>query len=1636
MKKPNLKFCIALVFVLTLCISPYAKADWNEGDPNKMHWPQLPDLTTTGMDVNTSMTFLADDFECTEDGPITDIHIWGSFVDDALPVEGEGSLIFQLEISSNIPEQEPMFAPQVLADDFYCETTGPITDIHIWGSWYHDYPPFGDPGQVTFTLSIHEDIPASESPTGYSMPGALVWKKTFSLGEFDWSVYAEQIEEDYFVPCEPYYESPGDTICFLYNFYIDQSEAFIQEGSTIEPKVYWLNVQAIPADDETAPEPSRFGWKTSYYEWNDNAVYAIGQDPPDTDWLELYYPQGHPYWGQPINLAFAITTDGQFKYEQPPDLEPTGVDVDATMELTFSRPGEPLMIAILYPGDYTVREVDTTENEDWFDPETGLWLDDNHRRAFQYNFPIDEDETLEQVAGNIYWLEIVEVTPSAGEYTFGWKTTQRDLHFMDDAVFRNEQIDYWWPMVYPEGHEYEGETLDLAFVINSEIPEPDLDFGDAPDPNYPTLLVNDGARHIITAGPWMGDATDAPDAEPDGQPVPPTMGDDLDGNDDEDGLILPTLTAGQAITFPLAVNDAVGAGGVVEIWIDYNIDGDWDDAGELAYSAFLPVGINLITINVPAAATPGMSFARGRISTNGTGGLPTGQASDGEVEDTEVYIELPPEKPEVKHLKWSQPPIEVDPMLEDPEYCGWNEESWIQEPCESIPWNSVADDFRCIGSMPISSIHFWGSFIGWDFYNPPLIRPTEWEFRFYANTPAPDDPQVDPNYSHPSELLWKVIVPDDRVFTEWKGYDYYPNMPFETCFQHYVDLEPEEYFWQNEYLEDTNDDVFWLGIRAIYPGDVDIEYPWGWKTRPESWMDDAVHYECHAVSADLVICRYWPIEEPIFGLSFDAAFELDTDPNYIKWEQPFTGIRDWQHYEDILSMATIDQWTEQITKWSQKPDLEDINSLDVDATIEQTWKPQVLADDFMCEATGPITQIDVWGSWYHDHPPFMDPWAVTFTLSIHADLPIGHPENPNPYSIPGDLLWQKEFLPGQFDSWLYEITEEGWFVPCAEPPAYDPVADHNCYIYNFFIDASEAFHQEQGNIYWLDVQAQPLFWPECPEPVRFGWKNSYMEWNDDAVWAVGEDPPLGQWNELRYPSGHPRAGESIDLAFAIYTDVAQKWVQYPELQPSLSIDIDATKEEVWKPQVLADDFECTDTEPITDIHIWASWYHDFWPYGDANNVTFMLSIHEDLPIGDPENPYPYSLPGELLWQKQFQPGDFDCSIYARDLMEGWFVPCGEPPYYEDFADSICWQYDFYIDEEEAFPQQGSTTEPVIYWLDVQAQPNNSLAGTPPEPIRSRFGWKTSREHWNDDAVWAVGEDPPIEPWNELLYPYEHPYEGESIDLAFEITSEIVHEEFVIQSLVADDWLCERRTPVTAIVWFGSYLDYIYETPCSGTLQPAPVPPDHFLIAIYEDVPADDPNNEYDFSHPGRKLWEYAAYDYDEVLVGYDKHPEGVAGPREPVYRYSLRLPEDKWFKQREVGGVYWISIMGVYGPNADLNHSGWGWTIHEYVFGDNAVQGFWMTSFPTEWVWKEIFDQDDNSADMSFILFTDPNECIDCADYNWDDIVNFYDYAIFALDWMWTGPAGGYANGDLNCNGKVDFEDLETFCLQWLDSCP
>ena len=264
-------------------------------------------------------------------------------------------------------------------------------------------------------------------------------------------------------------------------------------------------------------------------------------------------------------------------------------------------------------------------NQGWRCPEENLTVRDDHHNYYQVNITHIR-ESFNQVKGKVYWL-VIAADLGVSRSNVGWKTSRSN--FLRPAVYLMGGKS--WTAI--------GEAAyDLAFVITgSSEPEPELDFGDAPGgitaAGYPTRLINNGARHTI-GGPWLGERGDVPDAETDGQPEENALGDDkLDGNDDEDGVVIPTLTVGESSE----VTVHVGGGGIVEAWVDFDGDRRWEPVSEQVFGGYLGNGIQTITITPPEDSVLGQTFARFRISSKG--GLdPNGPANDGEVEDHAVQI--------------------------------------------------------------------------------------------------------------------------------------------------------------------------------------------------------------------------------------------------------------------------------------------------------------------------------------------------------------------------------------------------------------------------------------------------------------------------------------------------------------------------------------------------------------------------------------------------------------------------------------------------------------------------------------------------------------------------------------------------------------------------------------------------------------------------------------------------------------------------------------------------------------------------------------------------------------------------------------------------------------------------------------
>jgi len=197
---------------------------------------------------------------------------------------------------------------------------------------------------------------------------------------------------------------------------------------------------------------------------------------------------------------------------------------------------------------------------------------------------------------------------------------------------------------------------------------------------------------------------------------------------------------------------------------------------------------------------------------------------------------------------------------------------------------------------------------------------------------------------------------------------------------------------------------------------------------------------------------------------------------------------------------------------------------------------------------------------------------------------------------------------------------------------------------------------------------------------------------------------------------------------------------------------------------LADDWQCTETGFVNDIHTWVSFKGDqvFDP------TTVHLAIWSDDPIGnsgltgeDPVNTY--SKPLERLWHG-------DTNEWIMRLWDagpqGWFDPRNPSAAVDPLVDpdhEQVYQMNFLYDDQDAFWQEQGN----IYWLEFSIQ----------DPEESLIGWKESDDHFMDDAVWRIiGED---YEWIELL----DPLDGLSMDMAFVITPEPASLVLVVTMLL-------------------------------------------------------------------------------------------------------------------------------------------------------------------------------------------------------------------------------------------------------------
>ncbi|PWQ96410.1 hypothetical protein DKT75_10545 [Leucothrix arctica] len=123
-------------------------------------------------------------------------------------------------------------------------------------------------------------------------------------------------------------------------------------------------------------------------------------------------------------------------------------------------------------------------------------------------------------------------------------------------------------------------------------------------------------------------------------------GDDMDGSDDDDGVVFPVVGTTSVLRVDRVNTITVTASvdGYLNAWIDWNQDGDWDDSGEqVATNTALTAGSNAITVTPSIYSPHGETYSRFRFTSESVA-TPSalGGMDDGEVEDYTVHLMLPP----------------------------------------------------------------------------------------------------------------------------------------------------------------------------------------------------------------------------------------------------------------------------------------------------------------------------------------------------------------------------------------------------------------------------------------------------------------------------------------------------------------------------------------------------------------------------------------------------------------------------------------------------------------------------------------------------------------------------------------------------------------------------------------------------------------------------------------------------------------------------------------------------------------------------------------------------------------------------------------------------------------------------------
>jgi hypothetical protein len=832
------------------------------------------------------------------------------------------------------------------------------------------------------------------------------------------------------------------------------------------------------------------------------------------------------------------------------------------------------------------------------------------------------------------------------------------------------------------------------------------DFGDAPGSAYHTLYADNGARHLIDSDVYLGYLIDA---EIDGLPTSDALGDDQDNLSDEDGVIFTSdIVPGREATVMVLPS----VDGFLSAWMDFNQDGDWNDAGEQLFAG-KPVGAgsNTLSFDVPETALLGATFSRFRFTTAGELSF-EGSAPDGEVEDFMNNI---------VSYDFGDAPEESIAYL-DPSMTG------SFPTCITIPASGWIEHLITLPTLPPARAYFGldedgepDGNAGW--CTTPGVNPNKDEC-FDDGDAGLIKPGT---FTLVIDTSQPYVVPCPNSDGSKLGYacglakmgediDILVHNQMTNGNPAYVNL-----------LIDWNQDGYWGGSSDCTAGGI----------------TNQAHE--HVL---INIPVYNGYSDILSGLT-DTTFRIGPNPGYV-----------WARFSITETPVVVD--------WDGSGSFQDGETEDYLFLIGEQEPPALDWGD------APDSYATLLVS---DGPRHVAGMGIHMGDQIDAE----YGGLPDPYALGDDLdnmddedgvAFLTPLIPGQNATVRVKFS-----------------ADNA--LFNAWIDLDRNGDFQGTNEHVIQEFSTTAGFHDFTIPIP----STASTGETYARFRYSTQPNLDYY-------GFAGDGEVEDYKVYIHQPVQHKMhdPQYPKLN---GWDVNFTT-----PDVLADDWMCTQPGTVGDIHFWISMPDD---YGITNLddaiEKIYVAILADIPGS--QSSTGYSMPADPpLWERTFTTGDYSWEEYFT-FPQGWYSPrqgnVQPSNHYE------CYRIDL-NDIPDPFIQEEGT----IYWLRISIMPTSDDYA---------FGWKSAIGQWNDNAVFNYPYPGyPSDGWQELYDPDDA---DQPMDLAFYINGEEVICPEVFAG--ADATICpdDSYTPVDS--WatdFGSLSwtstgDGTFDDPAS--LHPVYVP---------------------------------------------------------------------------------------------------------------------------------------------------------------------------------------------------------------------